>query len=158
MIENSKFEYVDTLDNAVRFTKGSTTYKFFTGESFGGIPLVLPKNWNEGDSLHWNSGVINELKYYNEVDYGAYFGGYLGNYYLVLFLPGEWSFELFEMYVKKEVNPWSRNNLKYATDYENVFGRKEYAKETSGGYYAARLPIVEKLRKMKRKGNVLDLK
>ena len=33
--------------------------------------------------------------------------------------------------------------------------RKKYAKETSGGYYAARLPIVEKLQNMKRKGNVL---
>ncbi|MBW2985286.1 hypothetical protein KY313_01370 [Candidatus Woesearchaeota archaeon] len=127
--------------------------------SVGGVGVkrkMVPTRWSitAVDDLI-SKGVINELKDYNEVDYGAYFGGYLGNYYLVLFLPGEWSFELFEMYVKKEVNPWSRNNLKYATDYENVFGRKEYAKETSGGYYAARLPIVEKLRKMKRKGNVL---
>ncbi|MBL7050653.1 hypothetical protein ISS04_00645 [Candidatus Woesearchaeota archaeon] len=117
---------------------------------------LVPTRWSitaVDDSM--SKQMINELKDFNEINYDLYFGGYLGNYYLVCFFPGEWSFELFESYVEKKVNQWSKSNLRYATDYENVFGRKEYAKETAGGYYAARLPVSEKLKSLKRKGSVL---
>jgi len=117
---------------------------------------LVPTRWSitaVDDSM--SKGVISGLRDFNEINYDVYFGGYLGNYYLVCFFPGEWSFELFESYVEKKVNPWSGEGLRYATDYENVFGRKEYAKETAGGYYAARLPVAEKLKSLKRKGSVL---
>ena len=48
--------------------------------------------------------------------------------------------------------------MKYATDYEDVFGRKNYVQETAGGYYAARLPILDKLKELKRKGSILALR
>ncbi len=87
--------------------------------------------------------------------YSLFFGGYLGNYYLLLFFPQQWSFELFEKYVgSRKIN--LRKN--YYTDYEPYNGRKSYSSETAGGYYAARLPVLEFLSNNKKKAGVLALR
>ena len=70
----------------------------------------------------------------------------------------EWSYELFETYLKKDVNPWSKNGYAYSTDYENYQGRKNYAEECAGGYYAARLPTLEKMKNNKRQQSALVLR
>jgi hypothetical protein len=44
------------------------------------------------------------------------------------------------------------------TDYESYEGRKDYASSTVGGYYAARLGILERLLKMKKQASVLALR
>ena len=80
----------------------------------------------------------------------AYFGGYLGNYYLILFFPSCWSYELFETIVGERVS--------FATDHEFYDGRKSYAHNTAGGYYAARHAILEKLASIKRQAGVLALR
>ena len=70
------------------------------------------------------------------------------NYYLIFFFPGVWSYELFELYMPgSSWNPSTQ--MKASTDYENYFGRKKYASNTAGGYYAARLPILKYLSKIK---------
>lgn len=97
--------------------------------------------------------LIEEIKNYSEMYYSAYFGGYLGNYYLILFFPEIWSYELFETYVGSADYEWP-----FATDYENYNGRKYYAESTAGGYYAARLAVSEKLTKLKRQGSCLCLR
>ena len=97
--------------------------------------------------------LLQEVKQYPETDYSAYFGGHLGNYYLILMFPDAWSYELFETYVGSAEYEWP-----FATDYENYDGRKEYASNTAGGYYAARLAIAEKLSEMKRQGSCLCLR
>ena len=43
-------------------------------------------------------------------------------------------------------------------DYETYRGRKNYAEETAGGYYAARYPILQHLENMKRQASVLALR
>jgi len=91
-------------------------------------------------------------------DYQLYFGGGWGNYYLVLFFPEVWSYELFETYLNKKVNPWSKNSYAYSTDYESYKGRTAYAEECAGGYYAARLPVLEKMKSNKRQGAALTLR
>lgn len=112
--------------------------------------------------------LITEIKDFPVGDYQLYFGGGWGNYYLVLFFPEVWSFELFETYLAIPVNPWSprrqslrdaegndnpfvhKNGFMYSTDYEGYEGRKEYAEETAGGYYASRLPVLERMKTLKR--------
>ncbi len=94
--------------------------------------------------------LISEVKDFTKADYSIYFGGYLGNYYLILFSPDIWSYELFEMN--------ANNVICYTTDYESYEGRKTYAAETAGGYYAARLGILEHLKKIKRQAGVLALR
>ncbi len=101
--------------------------------------------------------LIEEIKGFNQIDYSAYFGSYLGNYYLVLFFPEKWSYELFEMYMPNA--SWNvSSELNYMTDYENYDGRKNYAENCGGGYYSVRLAVLEKLREMKKQGTALVLR
>lgn len=97
--------------------------------------------------------LIKKIKDYTQAGYLAFFGGYLGNYYFILFFPEIWSYELFEAAV-----PSAGEELQYATDHEFYNGRKEYAHATVGGYYAARLPILEKLNEMKKQASILCLR
>jgi hypothetical protein len=101
---------------------------------------------------------IKEIKdFYNQVDYEAYFGGHMGNYYVALFFPDVWSYELFETYLPKSLyNQGTETPI--TTDYEDYSGRKEYAFNTAGGYYAARLPVIDFLKQRKRQGSVLLLR
>ena len=85
-------------------------------------------------------------------DYSAYFGSYLGNYYMLLFFPEQWSYELFEMYTG---NP---EVLEYSTDYEGFEGRKTYAENCVGGYYTVRMALAEHMIKNKKQNKVLALR
>ncbi|MFH1276257.1 MAG: hypothetical protein ABIH82_04025 [Candidatus Woesearchaeota archaeon] len=102
--------------------------------------------------------LITEIKDYSPGEFQAYFSGEWGNYYLILFFPEVWGYELFESYVNYQVNPWSKAGYFYSTDYENYAGRKTYAEETAGGYYACRIGVLEKLKALKRQGSVLALR
>ncbi len=119
---------------------------------------LVPTRWSitaVDDALA--KSLMKKIKDYNESDYMAYFGGYLGNYYLILFFSEKWSYELFETYMPK--TSWNIvNSISFSTDYESYEGRKTYASECAGGYYAARLPILEKLDEIKKQGSVLALR
>ena len=120
---------------------------------------LVPTRWSitaVDDMLGKN--ILEEIRDYKTKDYEAYFGEHLGNYYIIMFLPHIWSYELFEIHSSGKVNEWSKNGLIYATDYENHEGRKTYVEETAGGYYAPRLAILEKLKKDKRQASVLVLR
>ena len=97
--------------------------------------------------------IIHKVKEFQDTSYYVYFGGYLGNYYLMLFFPGIFSYELFETYAGN-----GEGKGMFSTDYENFSGRKNYAENTAGGYYAARLAVAEKMFSMKRKGSCLCLR
>jgi hypothetical protein len=101
--------------------------------------------------------MISEVKEHSIHDYAVFFGGHLGNYYVAVFLPEIWSYELFETYVGKST--WhDSEEIAVMTDYEGYYGRKEYASNTVGGYYAARLAVLEHLKKVKRQSSVLLLR
>ncbi|MBI4739472.1 hypothetical protein HY772_08090 [Candidatus Woesearchaeota archaeon] len=112
---------------------------------------LVPTRWSitaVDDTL--SRQIIDELRDTKTEVHQAYSGGYLGNYYLILLFPGPWSYELFETIVGEETS--------FATDYENHGGRTSYAENTAGGYYAARLAILEHFRKQHRAGSVLALR
>jgi DNA repair protein NreA len=119
---------------------------------------LVPTRWSitaTDDTL--GKKLVDDIKDFNNVDYLAYFGGYLGNYYLILTFPDAWGYELFEMYAPRA--SWNTTDkVQYTTDYEGYGGRKTYADNTAGGYYATRLPILEKLKQTKKQGNVLALR
>jgi hypothetical protein len=101
--------------------------------------------------------LVEQVRQYNEINYQAYFGSYLGNYYLILMFPEKWSYELFETYLPKA--SWNTSDeINFMTDYEGYDGRKRYADNCGGGYYSVRLPILEKLNELKRQGSVLALR
>ncbi|PIN74171.1 hypothetical protein COV20_00975 [Candidatus Woesearchaeota archaeon CG10_big_fil_rev_8_21_14_0_10_45_16] len=106
--------------------------------------------------------LINEVKQFPVGEYRAYFGGGWGNFYLLLFFPEVWSYELFETYLHPSgtaaTNPWSKQGYMYSTDHESYVGRKNYAEETAGGYYACRISVAEKMKELKRQGSCLALR
>ena len=102
--------------------------------------------------------LFEKIKDYKWIEnYEMFFGEFLGNAYLIMFFPNVWSYELFELYLPG--SSWnSSNEIKAATDFEGYGGRKEYASNTAGGYYASRLPILEYLEKIKRQASVLAIR
>lgn len=117
---------------------------------------LVPTRWSitaVDDTL--GKKLISTVKDFSTGEFQVYFGGNWGNYYLILFFPEVWSFELFEMYLEHKVNPWSKAGNFYSTDYEDYSGRKEYAEECAGGYYSCRLGVLDKLNELKRQGSVL---
>jgi len=90
-------------------------------------------------------------------NFEIHFGEFLGNQYLILLFPSEWSFELIELY--QPGSSWNPStNIKASTDFENFSGRKSYAFATAGGYYATRLAILEYLNKIKKQASALVLR
>ena len=90
-------------------------------------------------------------------NYELFFGEFTGNCYLVLLFPNLFSYELFELYLPG--SSWNTSNeIKASTDMEDFYGRKDYASNTAGGYYAARLPILEYLEKEKKQASIIVIR
>lgn len=102
--------------------------------------------------------LFEKIKDYKWIEnYEMFFGEFLGNAYLIMFFPNIWGYELFELYLPG--SSWNPSNeIKAATDFEGYDGRKNYASNTGGGYYASRLPILEYLEKIKRQASVLAIR
>ena len=117
---------------------------------------LVPTRWSitaTDDLLGKN--IIEKIKDFPVADFQSFFGSYLGNYYLFLFFPEPWSYELFEISLS---NFQKTNELDYSTDYEFFDGRKQYAFDTTGGYYTVRLAILEKLSDIKRQAAVVAIR
>lgn len=119
---------------------------------FGKKRKLVPTRWSitATDDILANN-FLDKVRDQEVGDYQSYFGSYLGNYYLVLFFPERWSYELFEMYVKPGV-------LEFSTDYEEFEGRKNYAETCAGGYYTVRLALAEHMMKNKKQNSALVLR
>jgi len=72
----------------------------------------------------------------------------LANNVQILLFPSSWMFEAQEAWL---VSP----NPVPGVDYELVRGRRSYASDLAGAYYAARLPVLEYLRQIRRQAGVL---
>jgi len=72
----------------------------------------------------------------------------LGNNVQVLLLPSFWMFEALEAWL---ISP----SAYPASDHELVWGRRSYASELAGAYYAARLPVLEYLRAVRRQAGAI---
>ncbi|MFW5846593.1 MAG: hypothetical protein ACOCUU_00395 [Nanoarchaeota archaeon] len=119
----------------------------------------VPTRWSitaTDDTLGKN--LIEQIKNYKCIEnHEFFFGEFLGNCYLIMLFPDVWSYELFELYLPG--SSWNPSKeLKASTNYEFYEGRKTYAEETAGGYYASRLPILEYLNKNKRQASVLVIR
>ena len=120
---------------------------------------LVPTRWSitaTDDML--GKHLLEKIKNYKWIEnFELHFGEFMGNSYVVLFFPGVWSYELFELYMPgSSWNP--TQEIKASTDMEGFHGRKNYAFNTVGGYYAARLPILEYLNKIKRQASVLAIR
>jgi hypothetical protein len=97
---------------------------------------------------------LKKIRYFGHLNQIALFSGnFLGNYIEALLLPGNFSFEAIEAW--QEGSTYSGEKTILSQDYENFNGRKKYAFNVTGGYYAMRLPLTEYLMKIKRQASVL---
>lgn len=95
-----------------------------------------------------------KIRDYNKVnDYLLFEGNYLGNFFKILVAPGNWSFDVVEIYTNKSL--WSQGETIAISDHERSKGRKKYASDVAGGYYAARLAVLEWMKKNKRRGTAI---
>ena len=115
---------------------------------------------------------LKKIRYFGHTNQiTLYSGSYLGNYIEALILPGPFAFEAIESWQQgstyhheeseqadtktpKLQNP-KTPKFSITQDYENFSGRKTYAYNVTGGYYAMRLPLTEHLTKIKRQASVL---
>ncbi len=120
---------------------------------FGKQRKLVPTRWSitATDDILANK-FLEKVREQPIGEYAAHFGSYLGNYYLLLFFPEQWSYELFEMYVG------NTDMLEYSTDHEEFAGRKSYAENCAGGYYTVRMAVAEHLMNNKRQNTVLALR
>ncbi|MFB6246205.1 MAG: hypothetical protein ABEI74_01270 [Candidatus Pacearchaeota archaeon] len=102
--------------------------------------------------------ILNRVRDYKEIeDFQLFFGEFMGNQYLVMMFPDVWSYELFELYLSNS-NMQGSGEINASTDHEYFHGRSRYAFNTSGGYYAARLPILKYLDSIKRQASVVAIR
>jgi len=97
--------------------------------------------------------LIKEIKNYNKIeDCRLFFDNYLGNYYFILLMPELFGYELFEYSMRHSQikEEW--------TDFEDYFGRKDYASNSVGGYYSVRLSVLEYLKQIKRQASVFIIR
>lgn len=90
---------------------------------------------------------IRKIKEYSLIsDILIFNSEYLGNHYEFLLLPEEFGFEVIEISLK---------NFGVWQDYETNFGRKNYASNVTGAYYANRLALTEYLEKNKKQAKCI---
>ncbi|MCW1294033.1 MAG: hypothetical protein OH316_01150 [Candidatus Parvarchaeota archaeon] len=115
---------------------------------------IVPTKWSitaVDDTI--GRKLISDVKQFEEGDtYAIKSGGILGNHFTFLFIKGEWSFELIEV--------WNNSSKLFIGDgdYELYEGRKTYASNTAGGYYAVRLAVLEELKRLKRQFTVVAIR
>lgn len=86
-------------------------------------------------------------------EFELYFYEFLGNRYAVLLMPESYAFELLEVWLRGSL--FGSEEPQVIHDYEDFRGRKEYVKETAGAYHAARLSVLEHLRRRRRQARIL---
>lgn len=112
---------------------------------------MVPTRWSitaTDDIISKN--MLEKIRYYPQInDTYILSGSFVGNYIEALILPGKFSFEVIEFWISET------GQIELSKDYEGFFGRKKYASNVTGGYYAVRIAVTEYLEKIKRQGSVL---
>ncbi len=109
-------------------------------------------------------GIAKKLIHFQTIDKNYTFTGkYLDNKFLILLTPGPWCYEMNEYWHRDSIwnqdIPGVSNHQPsipiIATDYEFEKGRKIYASNITGAYYAARKEVEEFLFKQRRQARVI---
>jgi len=96
---------------------------------------------------------IKDFPWVSEIQ--LFSGTHFGNHFEVLILPRAYSFELIEIWLPKTV--WSGESIWIGEDSEGYEKKKGYS-PLAGGYYAARLPVLEYLAEIKRQASIFVLR
>lgn len=120
---------------------------------------LVPTRWSITASDDMISKQIrSRVKNYQQLGQIQYYrNSYNGNHFHIFLIPGKWEYELMEL--KRPGSVWNAaKNTYIAQNHEGYGGRTEYANETSGAFYAARLGVLEHLAESKRQAKALILR
>jgi len=109
--------------------------------------------------------LLEKIRIYPEINqFQLFHYDYNGNHFEILFLPGNWTFEVIGEQFTLGKNKYKGNKSElgigvdedvFMQDYEGFFPRKKYAEQVAGGYYADRLGVCEYLEKIKKQATCL---
>jgi hypothetical protein len=144
------------------FDSGFSTYYLQKIFSLGMLGMqkkrkLVPTRWSI-TAVHDILGeeIKKEIASYLEINETLLFSyEHFGNHFEVILSPGEFSFQLIEIWIKQSF--WSPEKTWIGYDGEGILPKKDYS-NLSGGYYAARLPVLEYMQKIGRKGSVIVLR
>lgn len=93
----------------------------------------------------------------------VHFAEHFGNRFHILLVPRVWGFENVEVWTGGSFWTMGREAMApqdfvAAVDHEDHTGRTQYAVNTTGGYYATRLPILEHMRDIGRQATAIALR
>jgi hypothetical protein len=144
------------------YEKGEDIYKITTVLSSGALGIeakkkLVPTRWSitATDDMIFKE-LVKQVKDYPSVNEClVYSSNYLDNNFEILLVPGQWEYENFEAWAPGSF--WSQNMKKtqVVEEYESYKGRTKYADLEAGGYYAARLGVIEGLARLKRQARVV---
>ena len=94
-----------------------------------------------------------KVRYHQQLNENEYFHyEHFGNHFYVMLIPGPYSFEMLETWLKGAF--WTRDTV-LLSDHEGYGGRSDYADRITGAYYAARLEILAHLHRIRRQATML---
>ena len=114
---------------------------------------LVPTRWSitAVDSNVSKELVEEKVKHFQQIgSFELFHSNYLDNDFWVLLLPSSWSFEQLEAWIPG--GSWAMNatDAQIVQDHEFYGGRKTYASNVEGAYYASKLAVAEHLVKRKR--------
>jgi hypothetical protein len=117
---------------------------------------LVPTRWGI-TAVDANLGklLIEKIKDFPQIsEIKLYTSDYLDNHYETLVLPGEWSFEMVEIWLPRTV--WAQGEEAHITDVWEKYDGKVSAMD--GGYYCMRLPALEYLEKIRRQATIISFR
>ncbi len=118
---------------------------------------LVPTRWSI-TAVHSILGeeLKKKIAVYETIDeYLVFSYEHFGNHFEVILSPDKYFFQLIEMWRRKSF--WSPTQDWVGADSEDIKPKRDYS-PLGGGYYAARLPVLEYLAKIRRQASVLVLR
>lgn len=101
---------------------------------------------------------ISKIKSYDLInEYRLYESHCFDNHFYIILAPEVWGFELLEAWAPGSA--WHAGSAEIIiNDWEGYAGRKSYADNVGGSYYAARMAVIEKLLREKRQARAIIMR
>ena len=136
-------------------TPVSTIYRLLSTGTLGikRNRKFVPTRWSISavDSNLSKQIVDEKVKYFPQIsEFQIFHSKYLDNNFYVLLIPSSWAFEQLECWLPDGLWTSGSSGFRIIQDHEFYAGRKTYASNVEGAYYAARLAVAEHLAKRKK--------
>ncbi len=161
-VEKYYYDEVKAEDAVVQLFEGGYDVYQIARILSAGI-LGIPKN-RKLVPTRWAITATDDIIYRKEIDkikgweligeFRVYEGHRWDNHFYIIMMPDVWGFELLEAWAPGSA--WYQGDRTVIlNDWEDHRGRKGYADNVGGSYYAARIAVIEKLLEEKRQARVV---